>query len=507
MTHFKMKNLKKKVKKSDSSSSSAESEGSGLDLKVYDIYNQRMRKDETVGTLRPNFTKGSRSGFILGYSRANKKNKDGKIEISYHEKKIFGALKGSTGNQRDFVVSGRTTTTNTPAKSTEKDSVVVHNLQPRRADRPSLLKNPKAGGSGHLTKEDETYCLEGANQQAVEFGTKEASSLKETSGKFPPQKYPTMTSSQLASLVRVFPLRDNVEAFKTSQGELFSSRSAECYEIKDQNTYSLRMLRDYFLTTRAEPSQSYSFRWMNLGMMRNGRCLTLSIGCPRTGRGSLSSVLEEKVDEKYYLKKDYVDKMIEYNKRQEKHGRGFRFDPKTDEMNALKVGGEGKDNVICEGLQYEGAILSEQNKKWLEDGKELSRNFPQGQRVYSDKGIASSICGDAGGLGGKTGLYLIRPCLTPDRVEKRQHGRRFKEHEEEMFTLTKQDIHGVQENRRIRRLTPRECERLQGFPDDFSAEGDMGKISDTQRYKMMGNAVSVPVIDAIGKRIIEVFHG
>ncbi len=57
----------------------------------------------------------------------------------------------------------------------------------------------------------------------------------------------------------------------------------------------------------------------------------------------------------------------------------------------------------------------------------------------------------------------------------------------------------------IRRLTPLECERLQGFSDDFTAEGlnekgEIVKISDTQRYKMMGNAVTVNVIEAIIKR-------
>jgi len=52
--------------------------------------------------------------------------------------------------------------------------------------------------------------------------------------------------------------------------------------------------------------------------------------------------------------------------------------------------------------------------------------------------------------------------------------------------------------RRIRRLTPLECERLQGFPDGWT-EG----VSDTQRYKMLGNAVTVNVIEAIGQRMID----
>jgi DNA (cytosine-5)-methyltransferase 1 len=50
---------------------------------------------------------------------------------------------------------------------------------------------------------------------------------------------------------------------------------------------------------------------------------------------------------------------------------------------------------------------------------------------------------------------------------------------------------------KIRKLTPIECERLQGFPDGWT-EG----VSDTQRYKQMGNAVTVNVIEAIARKLI-----
>ena len=53
----------------------------------------------------------------------------------------------------------------------------------------------------------------------------------------------------------------------------------------------------------------------------------------------------------------------------------------------------------------------------------------------------------------------------------------------------------------IRRLTPKECERLQGFPDDWTRWGVGGEISDTQRYKMIGNAVSVPVVKAVVNKL------
>ena len=122
----------------------------------------------------------------------------------------------------------------------------------------------------------------------------------------------------------------------------------------------------------------------------------------------------------------------------------------------------------------------------------------QGKGVYSTDGTSTTLAAQGGGKGCKTGLYAV---LTPDRETKRQNGRRFKENGEPSFTLTGQDIHGVTDGVRIRRLTPTECERLQGFPDGWT-DG----FSDTQRYKMMGNAVTVNVIKAIGQRLVA-FYG
>jgi site-specific DNA-cytosine methylase len=54
----------------------------------------------------------------------------------------------------------------------------------------------------------------------------------------------------------------------------------------------------------------------------------------------------------------------------------------------------------------------------------------------------------------------------------------------------------------VRRLTPTECERLQGFPDGWTA----GQ-KDTARYRQLGNAVAVPVAEWIGKRIMLIGGG
>ena len=165
---------------------------------------------------------------------------------------------------------------------------------------------------------------------------------------------------------------------------------------------------------------------------------------------------------------------------------------------------------------------------------------PQGQRVYDVSGVACTQTAGAGGWGGKTGLYFIdlnsdpkitdvarcvtarqdsgvskhrgehsgvlveegpRAILRPDREKTRQNGRRMKEPEEPMFTLTAQDRHGIYHRGRIRKLTPRECWRLQGFTDEQFNKAAACIHADGHLYKMAGNSVSVPVISAIGRKI------
>ena len=64
---------------------------------------------------------------------------------------------------------------------------------------------------------------------------------------------------------------------------------------------------------------------------------------------------------------------------------------------------------------------------------------------------------------------------------------------------------GIQAGMAVRRLTPRECERLQGFPNDYTLTPYRGKpAADGPRYKALGNSMAVPVMHWIGKRIQQV---
>lgn len=197
----------------------------------------------------------------------------------------------------------------------------------------------------------------------------------------------------------------------------------------------------------------------------------------------------------------------------------------------------------------------------------LNGRNSQRDRVYSGDGLAPTISTKPGG---NTEPKIAIPVLTPDRAEKRQNGRRFKEDGEPMFTLTGQDRHGIaievkeatkqgyaecrvgidsvnfsvpnSKTRRrrvgqeiantldtsynqgifvqiseklvayavwyekyqcyiaIRKLTPRECFRLQGWSDDYFEKAQFVN-SDSQLYKQAGNGVTVTVIEAIARKM------
>ncbi len=192
----------------------------------------------------------------------------------------------------------------------------------------------------------------------------------------------------------------------------------------------------------------------------------------------------------------------------------------------------------------------------------------QRERVYDSGGLSPTISTVPGEK--KTEPKIAIPVLTPDRAEKRQNGRRFKDNGEPMFTLTGQDRHGVaikvkeatkqgysecrvgvdavnlsvpgSKTRRgrvgkeiantldtscnqgifvkvsdeliayavwyekyqcyiaIRKLTPKECFRLQGWPDDYFEKAEFVN-SDSQLYKQAGNGVTISVIKAIAEKL------
>lgn len=117
----------------------------------------------------------------------------------------------------------------------------------------------------------------------------------------------------------------------------------------------------------------------------------------------------------------------------------------------------------------------------------------QANRVYYINGKAVSITGNSGGGAAKMGQYLFG-VITPSKSNTRQikrinDGKKF-------YTLTSEDRHGILIEGYIRKLTPIECERLQTVPDNYTAG-----VSNSQRYKMLGNGWTIDVIAHIFKHI------
>lgn len=112
----------------------------------------------------------------------------------------------------------------------------------------------------------------------------------------------------------------------------------------------------------------------------------------------------------------------------------------------------------------------------------------QSNKVYCIHDKTITICTSADSED-NTEKYLFG-CLTPDRINKRQNGQRFNEGNK-FYTLTAQDKHGILTEGYIRKLTPIECERLQTLPDRYT---ECVGVSNTQRYKCLGNGWTVDVI-------------
>ena len=131
-----------------------------------------------------------------------------------------------------------------------------------------------------------------------------------------------------------------------------------------------------------------------------------------------------------------------------------------------------------------------------------------GGRVFSTNGTSCTLKAQGGGWGAKTGLYEVKS-LNKNQIDKLN---KMEVDEKTSGTLTqaigrggssKEYLAMLKRNQKItgqiRRLTPIECERLQGFPDNWT-EGQ----SDTQRYKQCGNAITVNVAEAIFRKLYEV---
>ena len=141
--------------------------------------------------------------------------------------------------------------------------------------------------------------------------------------------------------------------------------------------------------------------------------------------------------------------------------------------------------------------------KQINPSKESGGKQPyQQNRIYDTSGLSPCLLKDKADIIIKTNTKKGYDTLKPgdslnyaQPTSKTRRGRVGKGIAQTLDTGVQQAVY----TDRLRRLTPIECERLQGFPDNWT-EG----VSDSQRYKMLGNAVTVDVVQEIGSRLINV---
>ena len=128
----------------------------------------------------------------------------------------------------------------------------------------------------------------------------------------------------------------------------------------------------------------------------------------------------------------------------------------------------------------------------IQDGREIEKN--QNGLGIGDENAPSYTLDRTGG---QAVAIPIQGTVIGRADTSGPQGKGFSEDGSPMFTLDRVSGHGVATEQTVRRLTPVECERLQGFPDDWTS----GQ-ADSNRYKQMGNAVAVPVVEWIVGRLV-----
>jgi len=139
----------------------------------------------------------------------------------------------------------------------------------------------------------------------------------------------------------------------------------------------------------------------------------------------------------------------------------------------------------------------------------FENSYRDGVRIAKDN-VTQTLQADMGTGGNKTpmvvqeSIFAIQGNLIGREPQNGPGGKGYSEIDEPMFTLTSTDVHAIAQNK-IRRLTPKECERLQGWPDDHTRwRADGKEQTDGHRYKQCGNGVASPVATWIGEQIVKV---
>ena len=346
-----------------------------------------------------------------------------------------------------------------------------------------------------------------------------------TQEKLYPNSYPISTF-----LLEDFPvsLSQSPEQEKdlTIQEERCFSRLLELLPLKNLSISSSKMFPVCLTTTQAKHLKQSSIHWMNWGMMYVGRYLTAKISEYRNHEieCTLSDIIEDNVPAKYYLSRKQAEKLLY----KENPTQGERIYSSKGLSCTLTCGSGGFgghsglyliENADNFGLPIKSKIKDGYQIAYPGDSIDTAFSGLNSRRGRVGSQIANTLTTSATqayyfiDLNPDPKLTEIARCITARHDSgisnrKAEHSGVFVEStniaDDEKFAVAFVEPNGEVHIGRIRKLTPRECWKLQGFTDDQFDKAKATGLSDSRLYKIAGNAVTVNVISEIGKIIKKV---
>ena len=339
------------------------------------------------------------------------------------------------------------------------------------------------------------------------------------------KNYQISTLLQEDSLVRVFQLLDKEKDLKIPE-ERCSLKLRELLPLKNLSICSLKMFPVCLTTTQTKHLKQSSIHWMSWGMMYAGRYLTAKISEFHSHEieCTLSDIIEDNVPEKYYLSRKQAQKLL-YKENPTQGERIYSSKGLSCTLTCGSGGFGGHSRLyLIEDAENFGLLIKSKTKDGYQiaypgDSIDTAFSGQNSRRGRVGSQIAHTLTTSATqafyfiDLNPDPKLTEIARCITARQDSgisnrKAEHSGVFVEStdftDDEKFAVAFVESNGEVHIGKIRKLTPRECWRLQGFTDEQFDKARATGLSDSRLYKMAGNAVTVNVISAIGEIIKKV---
>jgi len=381
--------------------------------------------------------------------------------------------------------------------------IIVHNTQQRSSNRPSIKKNKNAGGSGHLSRKDgKTYSLDTGNTNAVEIvanGAKEQVVGRKAQEDGTYKREYEVSNDQKSKTLETNKQKNNVQIIETKQIVAMRGRGENNQQQleyrKDNKTNSLTSVQKDNLILELNQDN-------NVPKIYNNKRLNETIEKHKDN-------LEHGTLIDSYNKEIHKDKCITVSTRINASNCTHIVDRKIKQISTNNKSNGGtqpyqQDRIYdIDGISP--ALSACKSDLMITSGTLRTHKDGEGFReVHSGKGATVPARAREDGSGqnvvmitsvlNENQLKKFNPSINSDKANTLTLAQgRAGSSEEYMDSVSK--IANI--TSRIRRLTPIECERLQTVSDNYTAS-----VSDSQRYRMIGNGWTIEVIAYLFKYLL-----